>query len=768
MRAWLISLLLGILPVPLLPWLPPPGFVCALALVAIGSLPIVSGIWRSLAGMVLGAALAMAHGHWLLQGRLPAACVGQQLELTGRVSSLPRTSALAGGTVRQRFEFAPAAVIPGACEGVRRVLLSYYGEHRMQPGQWWRFTVRLKKPWGLANPGSFNLQAWFAESGIGATGSVSKRGARELPRPFSWKDIANRERFLISERIRAQPMPADVTAILAAITVADKSGINARLWSLLQLYGINHLLVISGLHIGLVAAAGFLAGRLLLRLALPCGMYLAWLPAVVALTGAGAYAALAGFAISTQRALCMLVCFLVAGLLGRRSSGGNSLLLAALSVLLINPLALLGSGMWLSFGAVATLLWLGYWQRGKARWQQLFRAHVCMSLVMLPLGGWFFSGSSLVAPLANLVLVPLVGLLVVPLALLAVVAMYLFPALENALWALAAWPLEQLLPWAQRLASGRHHWLYWQLTPSLPAVVLGAIAVALVVMPLPTRLRGLALLLLVPLLLPVAPASDRDAGQDGTQLTVLDVGQGTAVVLRSAGRVLVYDTGGGDPAGVNMAVSVLVPFLRRQGVSEVDTLIVSHPDNDHSAGTAALLAAVPVQRFFYGGEAQDGQGVPCVAGQAWQWPGGVRFQFLSPGLESDAGLASNNASCVLQVEAQGHRLLLTGDIEATRERELVRYWGPSLASDWLLLPHHGSATSSTHALIKHVRPAVVANSSGYANRFGHPHAQVLERVYRAGARYYDTADSGALSFEFRRGEPIAVSRYRRSLHRFWM
>ena len=766
MRSWMIGLLLGMAPVPLLAVLPPPGFAGGLALAGGIGLLGKSRFWRGCAGLALGAAIAIAHGHWLLQGRLEAACAGQPTALTGRVASLPRRSAMADGVTRQRFEFDVESLCPVPCAGPRRVLLSYYGEQQLQPGQWWQFSARLKKPWGLANPGSYNLQAWLAESGIDAVGSVLKNGASPLQRPTTVGDLANRLRHTISQRIAAQPLGSQATAVLAAITVADKSGIDASLWSLFQLYGINHLLVISGLHIGLVGGGGFLLGALLQRLLLSGGLSLSGLPALLALACASAYAALAGFSISTQRALCMLACFLLAGVLGRRSSAANSLLLAAATVLLVNPLALLGSGFWLSFAAVAALLWLGHWQRALPTWRRLLTTHAFMSLVMLPLGGWWFGGASLVAPLANLLMIPLVGMLVVPLALAAVAAMYLLPALEPTLWALAAWPLEQLLPPAQYLAVGEHRWLYRQLAPTLPAVLLGALGAALLVLPVALRVRALALLLMLPLLVPARWAGDTP--QDLVRLTVLDVGQGTAVVLRSGRRVLVYDTGGGDPAGVNMAVSVLLPFLRHEGVSELDTFIVSHPDNDHSAGASTVLAAMPVRRIFSGGEMQLPGGRPCVAGQAWEWPGGVRFRFLSPALERHSGLASNDASCVFQIQTPDHPLLLPGDIEGTRERELVRYWGAALAGDWLLLPHHGSNTSSTYTLLKHVRPGIIANSSGYANRFGHPHRQVMERLGQSGAQFYDTASGGALQFELRPGAPVLVSRYRDSMRRFWM
>jgi competence protein ComEC len=484
----------------------------------------------------------------------------------------------------------------------------------------------------------------------------------------------------------------------------------------------------------------------------------------------GAYCALAGFSIATQRALCMLACFVLAGLLGRRSSPANNLLLAALLVLVLNPFAALGSGFWLSFAAVAALLWLGAWQHSPWRWQRLLWTHGFMSLVMLPLGAWWFGGSSVVSALANLLMIPLVGMVVVPLALLAVVAMFALPAVEPFLWELAAWPLLKLLPLAQQLAAQADGWLYRQIPPSPPEVALALAGVVLVVLPLSWRVRSPALLLLLPLALPPQYPARFPRVEESPQLTrvtVLDVGQGTAVIVRAGGQTLLYDTGGGDPTGANMASAVILPYLRLLGVSALDTLVISHPDNDHSAGTTTIRAAMPVKHFYYGGKlAAASSGRSCFAGQAWRWPGGQRFQFLSPAAEVSG--SSNDSSCVLLIEAGGRRLLLAGDVENARERELVRYWGDGLASDWLLVAHHGSRTSSSYALLKQVRPDIAVLSSGYANRFGHPHPDVVARLREAGAVLYGTASDGALEFEFAPDQPVRVRSWRREVRRFWM
>lgn len=766
----MIGMVLGVLPVLLLPHLPGPWLSCVLGLFAL-----LAGFGRGVrlrfcSGVAAGCALALVHGQSLLDQRITADCVGQPLRLTGTVASLPRYSLFPDGRSRQRFEVAVQALVPAHCSGPRRVLLSYYGPAKIIAGDSWHFPVKLSKPWGLANPGSFNLQAWYAQTGIDAVGSVSGGPGVKLPGPVAAASRPDRLRQAISERIAAQPVGGAAAAVLRAVTVADKSGIDTALWNLFQQFGINHLLVISGLHVGLVAGAAYLLGGLVQRALLLAGLCAGGLPALLALAACCAYTALAGFSVATQRALCMLLCFIVAALAGRDSRSANNLLVAAVVVLGINPLAGLGSGFWLSFSAVAVLLWLACWQRGMRPWRRVLWTHGTMSLAMLPLGAWWFGGSSLVAGAANLLMVPLVGMVVVPLALLAVVAMFFLPVAERPLWQLAAWPLQQLLPGAQFLSERGGDWLYRPFTAALPDVVLAALGVALLLMPQSWYARSLALLLVMPLAVPLDVAARFPRGADPpglTRVAVLDVGQGTAVVVTAGQRTLVYDTGGGEPAGANMASAVVLPWLRQRGVTALDTLVISHPDNDHSAGAGTLLGAMEVAGVYYGGEMPElAGGQPCLAGIAWRWPTGQQFRFLSPA--SLAARSSNDSSCVLSIEASGHRLLLAGDVERAREHELVRHWGEALASDWLLVAHHGSRTSSSYAFLKTVQPDIAVVSSGYANRFGHPHPDVIERIEVMGGTVYGTAGEGALEFEFAPGQPVRVSSYRRETRRFWM
>ncbi|MCB1703341.1 MAG: DNA internalization-related competence protein ComEC/Rec2 [Halioglobus sp.] len=770
MRSWMIGLAVGIASVSYWPALPQwPSL-----LLSVGGLLL--AVWRSPArllcsGACLGCVFGCAHGTLLLQQRIAGDCVGVPVLVAGTVSSLPLASRVAGGVPRQRFEFTVSELQPPRCAGPDTLLLSYYGEEEILPGDRWQFEVKLKKPWGLANPGGYNRQEWLARNGIDAVGSVreSGRGPRRLSRAAGGAALADRLRRSISTAIASLGLPPETAAVLQAVSVADSGGIDASLWSLFQHMGINHLLVISGLHIGMVAAVGFFLGTLCLPLWPPWWRGGALLPPGLALVLAGLYAALAGFSLPVQRALWMLASFAVAHAALRRGNSLSGLLLAATSVLLLSPLAVVGSGFWLSFGAVAALLWIARWQRGTGRCWRLLQTQAAMSLLMLPLGALFFGGGSAISALVNLMMIPLVGWFVVPLALLGAASFLCGGDSYTALWQLAGAPLAVLLPQARELVGSDGNGLYLSLAADSGAVLLAVVSVAVLCLPGRSAVKLLAAGLLAPLLLP--DMNSAEPALPETVVTVLDVGQGTAVVVRGGGRALVYDTGGGDPEGVNMGSLAVLPYLRERGVTALDTLVISHPDLDHSAGTAVVRSAMPVTRFRYGGErpvsvGNPDSGRPCIAGEAWRWPGGQMFQFLSPAREMPP--RRNDSSCVLQIDVGGYRLLLPGDIEGGRERLLAQYWGDGLRSNWLLAAHHGSGTSTSEPFLKRAHPAVVVVSSGYANRFGHPHSRVIERLGRRRLAIYHTARAGALEFRITPGQPLQVTAHREKVRRYWM
>lgn len=728
-----------------------------------------SGATRVFTGCLLGFAVGAVYGHSHVKQQLPASCVKQPLTVEGRIVSLPESAPSPFGGLRTRFHFELTKSLPQHCGHARRLQLSYYGNEKILPGQHWSFNVRLKQARGLSNPGGFDAQYWFTQTGIVAVGAVKGDGTL-VSAPELYTLVNQRWRFELAARIRGLPFSERVRAVLAALTIADKSGITPALWQQFAALGVNHLLVISGLHVGLVAGLGLLIGR---ALALPFIRFHrlgAWVPACTALAAAGSYMALAGFTLPTQRAFIMVAVFVLGAAVARSQPAVTGLLYAATLILLVNPLAALGSGFWLSFGAVLGLLWLGRWQRGIPVWRQFIGTHTYMTLVMFPLGAFFFGGASVVALFANALLIPLIGLVVVPLALAAALAHLLGLWWEWAFWLLAGELLEIILQAIEQITRAQGAPFFRFIPPGPLVVILGLAACVLLVLPLHWRWRVPLLLLPAALLLP-SQGAQPEQPQPSTSVTALDVGQGTAVVVRSGHRALLYDTGGGTPGEYTLSGAVVIPYLRAMGVTQLDTLVISHQDADHSAGVAEVLQAFGATRVRYGGRPGHGTdtyyaGRPCRAGEAWRWPGGQVFRMLAPARETS--LNSNNGSCVLQLEYAGTRVLLTGDIDGQRECTLVKYWRNNLASELLLAGHHGSKTSSYWSFLKWVAPGAAIFSAGYANRFGHPHPDIVERYASAGVRQYETAQSGAVTLQISATGELTLIENREALRPYWM
>ncbi len=761
MRTWLLGLLGGLLLASAMPYAPPGAGFAGLLAAAVMGLRTGGRPGVVLSGCLFGLVVGLDHAADQAARRLPLPCVGETLALRGAISGLPEHGQMQDGSPRTRFLLSVEQLEPARCRGPQRVLLTDYSERELAAGQRWQLHARLRRPWAPGNPGLPDRRAWYAAAGIDAQGSVRARPvAQRLDEASGLGANLARLRAAIARHIDEQPLPAATRAVLRALVVGDKSAIGDSLWRSFQQWGIAHLLVISGLHIGLAWTFGYAlarAGCLLSRVAVPAA-----LPVSCGLGVATLYAALAGFTVPVQRSLVMLAVFCVALVLLRHSGGWHKLLLAAVVVLLLNPLAAIGAGFWLSFAAVATLLWVATWQVRRPLRSAVY-THVAMGFCMLPLGAYFFQGASLVSPLANLFLVPLVGLWIVPVALSAVLAQLAAPALAPLLWSVAGWPLNQVIALLQRAESGLGTALYVQAAGGAAGLCIGALGVVLALVPGGWRHRLIGLVAIVGSAVPLA--TPRDARDDVLLFTLLDVGQGIAALVQFGDRALLYDTGGGIPGGHNAARSVVLPLLRKRGIRELDTFVISHGDSDHAAGTADVLDALPVARLRHGPLVSPATGRPCRSGEAWRWPGGVRFRFLSPAVGPVGN--SNASSCVLQLTWGEHVLLLAGDIEAAQERALAEYWRDALAADWLLAPHHGSNTSSSHLLLKYVRPAHLLVGNGYVNRFGHPHPAVVERAAAHGARVHETARRGAIGLALHADGTVEWQFYRDLYRPHW-
>ncbi|MEP4484935.1 MAG: DNA internalization-related competence protein ComEC/Rec2 [Halioglobus sp.] len=769
LRSWMIALSCGLMIAGFLPVLPP--VFASLSLGLVGAYTGVRGKrWHILwGGGCVGLCLGCLYGSTLLSRQPVAACLNDAAVVTGSVLGLVDKREIRPGQIRQRFQFKITHWQPLECSGPQRLLLSYYGDEPIATGHSLKLLIATRRNWGQVNPGSVSFQSWYAFAGIDATGTVkSVLNGQSLTQPATLAVLAQLRTDLIT-RINAADLPDKSKALLKAVVAGDKSGISPAMWQRFQLLGINHLFVISGLHIGLVAALGYgLGGSLCRVIQVLRGPPLLAVAPICSLVCAYAYAGLAGFSLSTQRALLMTGCFLLASILSRASRSWQALLIAASGVLLVNPLSMLSAGFWLSFVAVAWLLWIGPFLGGgyrpvtlQVRFVRLIGLHGSLCLLMFPLTLWWFGGASVLSPIVNFVFVPLVSLYVVPLVLVGTVMAAMDLPLWAWVWGGAMWPLTTLLKMLEQVAPALNQ-LYWTGATQVLDVALALAGLALWPVCMQFRSRALALVLFLPALLP------RAIDDSPVSVSFLDVGQGTAVVVQSQQHVLVYDTGGGDPSGHNSARSAIVPFLRSRGVAQIDTLVVSHPDLDHSAGVTTLLSEFPVQHAYVS------QPVPglnnaslCRTGLAFIWPEGVRFQFLGP--SEPAAHSSNDASCVLRITLPNEQvLMLPGDIGAARELDLIRFWGAQLGSDYLLAAHHGSRTSTSPAWLKWVSPRVVIITHGKANPFGHPHEDVVQRIQKRGLKLESTAERGALLFEQANSGHVAIHGWRQRQNFYWL
>lgn len=722
--------------------------------------------WRALAwlGFAGVALVAFGQADWRaaqrLAERLPPSLEGQDLQLVGIVDGLPHRSAIG---LRFRFAVEEASQRGTPVEIPMRLSLGWYGgfqaaaelddtQRSLAAGQRWRFTVRLKQPHGHVNPHGFDHELALFEQGVRATGHV--RGGAELldvgaARPL--ERLRQRARDAIEARI------ADVRAagVLTALAIGDQAAIEREDWQLFRDTGVAHLMSISGLHVTMFAwlAAALVARgwRCSERAMLACPAPRAG--AVGGLLAATAYAAFSGWGVPAQRTVWMLLVVGGLQLIGRRWPWPLVLLAAAVVVTAVDPWALLQPGFWLSFAAVGLLLLsdarddatpapqgLSAWRRRLAEAGGWLRGGLRTQLIatfgLAPLTLVFFQQLSLVGFVANLAAIPLVTGIVTPLALLGVV---LPPCWDLA--ALATQGLTRLLGW---LAGGP--WTVWHVAVAPGwAQLAGLLAALLLVAPLPWSRRWLALPLLLPLLWP--PRSAPEAGR--FELLAADVGQGSAVLVRTRGHLLLYDAGPQYSPDSDAGQRVLLPLMRARGETRIDTLVLSHRDTDHVGGAAPLMAALAVGELL-SSIAPDhplrANGVDsrrCEAGQAWRWDG-VDFEVLHPRAEDyQRRLKPNALSCVLRVRGAQGTALLAGDIEREQEAALLRSVGEGLRSDMVLVPHHGSRTSSTTAFVAAVSPRVAVVQAGYRNRFGHPVAEVVERWRGEGAAVVSTPACGA-------------------------
>jgi len=706
-----------------------------------------------------------------LADALPDEWEGRDIQLVGVVASMPQPQERG-----ERFEFDVERVLTPGARVPRHISLASYTEsfnHTESPqadpsvfhaGERWRLTVRLKQPHGTLNPHGFDFEAWAFERNIRATGYL-----RKSPPPHRLKTFVLQSAYLVEaarEKVRQHMQTAlqgkRYAGILQALAIGDEAGIAQEDWQTFLHTGTNHLMSISGLHITMLAGLGFAMVNALWRrsekltLRLPARKAAVLASVIVALL----YALIAGFSVPAQRTFFMLSVIALALWSGRDIAMRQVLAAALLAVVVLDPWAVLAPGFWLSFGAVALIAYTMAGRLGQPHWlKEAAKIQWAVSLGLVPLLLMLFNQVSIISPIANAFAIPLVSLVVVPLTLagsLLPLGWLLGIAHEVMSWCMAALQWLSALPvsiWQQ------HAPVAW----TLPLAILGVLWLLL---PRGFPLRSLGLVMLAPMFLVQLPTPA--VGQ--MKVAVLDVGQGLAVVVRTANHVLLYDAGPRYSGQSDSGTRVVVPYLRGEGVGHLDGMVVSHQDNDHAGGMRSVLeqvrpdwlaSSLPKTML----QPLTGRHIPCFAGQSWTWDG-VSFDMRYPALESyGEPPKSNNRSCVLHVRSPYGSLLLPGDIERKAERELTAA-DADLAADVLVVPHHGSKTSSTPEFIRRVNPQMAIFTVGYRNRFGHPKPAILARYQDIGSRAYRSDADGALLIDFT-DAGIEVTQWRSQAHRYW-
>lgn len=780
MRCAILAFAAGAAALQLQSTLPTAGILLACVATMITACVLLRGLPRAITtGLLLGFCWAAFCAHLALLDALPRADEGRDITVTGTIASLPHR--FDGGA---RFHFDVARTDTRDASVPPKIVLSWYGAAAadpalIHPGEQWRLVVRLQRPHGNANPHGFDYEAWLLEQGVRATGYVRPAGSRNqrlddwIPGPGY---AIERARGYLRTRILAILDGKPYAGVIVALIIGDQRGIDQDDWDVFNRTGIGHLVSISGMHITMVAAlAAWIASNLWRRSFWTDAQLPLRLPAQKAAALAGAsvallYVLLAGFGVPAQRTLYMLAVVAAAVWFGRIASSSHVLCVALGIVVLLDPWAMLWPGFWLSFGAVAAILYacsgrLGEQTRGwRAGLVLAARTQWAVTIGLAPLTLLLFGQISLVSPLANAVAIPVISLFVTPLALVG--SILPSPLADLVLGAahlgvaLLAWPLQRLA--APELAV----WTAPAPSPWILALALIGTAWMLAPRGWPQRWAGLAAW--TPLLtqLPSAPPPG------AFTVTAFDVGQGMALLVETRRHRLLYDTGPQYAPGASGATRVILPYLRGRGVRQLDTLVVSHSDLDHVGGADAVLQTLEV------GELRSSlapahpllrlaaRAQRCLAGQGWEWDG-VRFEMLAPDPASYANprLKANARSCVLRISANGRAILLAGDIEAAQEAALLRTGAAQLRADVLLAPHHGSGTSSTASFLQAVGPSLGIFQVGHRNRYRHPKQEVYERYAEHGIRRLRTDERGAVTLHF--GPGLQVDSYRETHARYW-
>lgn len=748
MNLALVAFVVATVAVARLPTLPAAPILAVLCLLAV---LLLAGRWRApaalMTGIALGAIYATAFASSRLETRLPTPLAGSDLRLTGTIDSVPERA----GRVQQ-FRFSLDQCRDCWSPGATVVLSVYDPTLDIRAGERWAFTVRLERPRGTVNPGLFDYDGWLLAEDISARGYV-----RDSPAPQRWAPAGPGSGLLqlraaVWRNIEAAVPDSSLAGLMVALTIGESGAIGDVNWRKLSATGTNHLLIISGLHVGLIAGAGFRLARLL-----GAGQQVA---GMLALLGASGYGFVAGMGLPVQRSLVMTAVALSGVLFARQIPPSSLFCVALAAVTLLNPLASLSSGFWLSFGAVFVLLFaFGACSRpgttSPVTWlQDLLRSQWIVFAGTMPVLAVTVSQISAVAMVANLVAIPWVSLLVIPPLLLALVFVPVSTGIASALFVAASHSLNAIWIFIERLAALEGVAVFSHV--SWLALVCALTGSLLMLAPRGVLPRWPGLLMWLPLVYP-ASQSDREM-----LVYAIDVGQGLAVLVRTPDHTLLYDAGPRFGERFDAGERIVTPLLRRQGVrTQIDTFVVSHGDIDHAGGADAIRRNFLVKTMI----SSDGTTARDCRRRDQQRFGRTIIAIMPVSIEG----SDNDRSCVVLVTYHFPdgviSVLLPGDIERAGEHRMKDVPLPPV--DLMFAPHHGSLSSSTPMFLNHVSPGIAVVSAGYRNRFGHPDPVVLERYHRRGIRVFNTATSGAVAFRWQSANALEISEGRIAARRFW-
>ncbi len=731
-------------------------------------------------------------GEQRLSVSLPDAWQGRNVTLAGVVAELPHESERG-----QRFKYTVEKTLTPTVSIPAHIYLSTYNDPRNPPpvvhaGERWQLTVRLKQPHGTSNPHGFDFELWALENNVRAIGYVYNKGKNVrldaladgfLYRIASWREA-------VRDKFNAALGDAPYKGVLTALAIGDQDSISLAQWQLFRRTGVIHLMSISGLHITMLSGMGFAFIYWLWRRSTRLTL---WLPAkkaaaIAALIVAFSYTLLAGFGVPAQRTVYMVAAAACALLMYRNFSLGQILGIALIGVLIPDPWAVLSPGFWLSFGAVVLILYTtshrigsGYIKSNALIPNELnpsrrvpdrkLLAFLCeyavvqwaVTIGLIPLLLALFGQLSLISPIANAFAIPLISLIVVPLTLAA--ALLPFDAPLHLAHRVLEWTMMPL-----QYLGGLPLWT--QHAPPAWSIVAGMLGALWILAPKGFPARWLGIFLMLPMFL----NSPEPPKAGSLRAIVFDVGQGLSVAVQTRHHALLYDTGPDFSDETDSGNRILIPALRGMGIRSLDGIILSHNDTDHIGGTASVLQAMPVDwvssSSYIPPLPQAGEGAVerdirnCHDGMSWNWDG-VQFDILHPAKNSmNVNPHDNNQSCVLRISTGHEHILLAGDIEKLAEQRLISEHRDQLAANLLIVPHHGSSSSSDPDFIAAVLPNYAVFTSGYLNRFGHPKEEIQQRYLDSGAILLRSDRDGAILIRMN-AQGLKVERYRKTHQRYW-